>query len=60
MPKRDVAPNGAPCWIDLFSSDTEAATAFYTELFGWTAESAGEEYGGYITMSKAASRWPDA
>jgi predicted enzyme related to lactoylglutathione lyase len=34
------------------TSDTDKATAFYGELFGWTAEAAGEEYGGYINFSK--------
>lgn len=38
---------GAPCWIDLYSSDTEKATDFYGPLFGWTTESAGPEFGGY-------------
>jgi predicted enzyme related to lactoylglutathione lyase len=52
MPVRDEAPIGAPCWIDLYSSNTAKAEAFYGELFGWTAESAGEEYGGYINFSK--------
>lgn len=45
--------SGAPCWVDLFSSDTAGAERFYGELFGWTAEHADEErYGGYITFSK--------
>jgi hypothetical protein len=52
VPQRDVAPNGAPCWIELFTSDTDTDRAFYSELFGWTSESAGEEYGGYINFSK--------
>lgn len=52
MPKRDAAPIGAPCWVDLFTRDTDKAQAFYGELFGWTAESAGEEFGGYINFSK--------
>lgn len=52
MPLRDAAPVGAPCWIELFTSDTEAATTFYAALFGWTAETAGPEYGGYINLSK--------
>jgi predicted enzyme related to lactoylglutathione lyase len=52
MPKRDVAPTGAPCWVDLFTSDPDASRAFYGELFGWTSEDAGEEYGGYINFSK--------
>jgi len=52
MPQRDSAPLGAPCWIDLFTSDPDRARAFYGELFGWTAEVGGEEYGGYITFSQ--------
>ncbi len=50
--KREAAPVGAPCWIDLFSSDTDKVRAFYGELFGWTSESAGAEYGGYINFAK--------
>ena len=52
MTTRDDAPLGAPCWIDLLTSDTEGAMAFYGSLFGWTAEVGGEEHGGYITFSK--------
>ncbi len=52
MPKRDVAPVGAPCWIELSTTDPDKSKAFYGELFGWTAEDAGEEYGGYINFSK--------
>jgi predicted enzyme related to lactoylglutathione lyase len=52
VPKRDSAPIGAPCWVDLFTSDPDTSKAFYGRLFGWTAEDAGEEYGGYITFSK--------
>jgi len=43
---------GAPCWIDLYSSDTDKATEFYGRLFGWTTESAGPEFGGYFTFLK--------
>jgi predicted enzyme related to lactoylglutathione lyase len=56
VPTRDDAPIGAPCWIDLFTTDTEKSGAFYRDLFGWTAESAGEEYGGYINFSKDGAR----
>jgi uncharacterized protein len=52
MPTRDTAPVGAPCWVDLMTSDPDASRAFYDELFGWTSEDAGEEYGGYINFSK--------
>lgn len=52
MSHRDKAPLGAPCWIDLFTSDPDSAKEFYGQLFGWTSETGGEEYGGYITFSK--------
>jgi len=48
MPTRDSAPVGAPCWIDLQASDVDRAAAFYDDLFGWTHESSGAEYGGYV------------
>ena len=38
---------GAPCWIELFTPDQQAAAAFYGELFGWTADPPQPEYGGY-------------
>jgi predicted enzyme related to lactoylglutathione lyase len=52
MPVPDATRLGAPCWVDLFSSDTDASRAFYEGLFGWTSVSAGEEFGGYINFSK--------
>jgi predicted enzyme related to lactoylglutathione lyase len=51
MATRTTAPTGAPCWLDLLSSDTGRSRAFYGELFGWTAEEGGEEYGGYVTFA---------
>ena len=52
MPLRESAPIGAPVWVDLFTSDTDKAQAFYGALFGWTAEGSADEYGGYINFSK--------
>jgi predicted enzyme related to lactoylglutathione lyase len=52
VPQREEAPIGAPCWIDLFTSDPDKSRSFYGELFGWTSQEAGEEYGGYINFSK--------
>ncbi len=43
---------GAPCWIDLYSSDTDKAKEFYGQLFGWTPEEAPPEFGGYFTFLK--------
>ncbi|HCT76754.1 MAG TPA: glyoxalase [Micromonosporaceae bacterium] len=31
-------PSGKPSWADLQTTDLGAATKFYTQLFGWTAE----------------------
>lgn len=52
MPNRDVSPIGAPCWVDLMTNDTEVARAFYAGLFGWTAQEASEEFGGYFMFTK--------
>jgi uncharacterized protein len=38
---------GAPCWIELFTPDADAAAKFYGDLFGWTCTDAKEEFGGY-------------
>ncbi len=56
MPTRDTAPIGAPCWVDLMTSDTERSRAFYCELFGWTAEEPNAEFGGYFNFSKDGVR----
>jgi len=47
MRERDTSP-GAPCWIDLSATDTGVARAFYTRLFGWTADEPDPEFGGYF------------
>jgi predicted enzyme related to lactoylglutathione lyase len=52
VPKREDAPIGAPCWIDVFTSDPDKSRSFYEQLFGWTSQDAGEEYGGYINFQK--------
>jgi predicted enzyme related to lactoylglutathione lyase len=41
-------PTGAPCWIDLLTSDPDRARTFYCDLFGWTAGEASAEFGGYF------------
>jgi predicted enzyme related to lactoylglutathione lyase len=56
MPTRDTAPIGAPCWVDLMTSDRAGSRAFYTELFGWTAEEPAEEFGGYFNFQKDGIR----
>jgi predicted enzyme related to lactoylglutathione lyase len=41
-------PIGAPCWMDLMTSDEGRAREFYGELFGWTAGEGSAEFGGYF------------
>jgi magnesium chelatase subunit D len=41
-----TTPVGAPCWIDLTSSDADRARTFYCGLFGWEAEQPDERFGG--------------
>jgi predicted enzyme related to lactoylglutathione lyase len=43
---------GAPCWIDLYSSDTKRAKDFYGRLFGWKTMDPGADYGGYFLFQK--------
>lgn len=45
-------PTGSPCWIDLYTSDTDRAGEFYGALLGWTAEAGDPQYGGYINFLK--------
>jgi predicted enzyme related to lactoylglutathione lyase len=56
MPRRDTAPVGAPCWVDLMTSDTDRSRDFYCQLFGWTAEEPAEEFGGYFNFQKDGIR----
>ena len=56
MPARENAPVGAPCWVELMTSDTERSRAFYSALFGWVAEDPAEEFGGYINFTKDGVR----
>jgi uncharacterized protein len=52
MPTRDIAPIGAPCWADLWTSDVEGSRTFYRELFGWEAQEPSEEFGGYFMFTR--------
>jgi uncharacterized protein len=38
MPERDEYIPGVPCWVDTSQPDPEAATDFYSGLFGWEFE----------------------
>jgi hypothetical protein len=52
MTARASAPIGAPCWVDLATSDTDRSRAFYGELFGWSADEPNPEFGGYFNFAK--------
>ncbi|WP_017590754.1 VOC family protein [Nocardiopsis ganjiahuensis] len=41
---------GSPCWVELTTSDVDRALEFYGRVFGWTAESAGPDTGGYMKI----------
>ncbi len=56
MATRDTAPIGAPCWVDLYTTDADRSRAFYSELFGWAAEEPEPEFGGYFNFQKDGSR----
>ncbi|GAA4480258.1 VOC family protein [Rhodococcus olei] len=52
---------GALCWIELRTRDTAAAQAFYTKVFGWTANAGdgytqfgvdGQDFGGMMAMGE--------
>ncbi|MEZ0052237.1 putative enzyme related to lactoylglutathione lyase [Mycobacterium sp. MAA66] len=52
MATRTATPLGAPVWVDLGTSDIAGAQAFYSTVFGWTLESPGPDYGGYINAQR--------
>ncbi|HVL84202.1 MAG TPA: VOC family protein [Pseudonocardia sp.] len=54
MPARDTVPAGAPCWIELTTSDTARSREFYCRLLGWEADEPAEEFGGYFTFTSGA------
>lgn len=43
---------GEPCFVELFTADTDAAVAFYGPLFGWEADEGSPEFGGYRMFTK--------
>jgi len=52
MSTRTTTPTGAPTWMDLTTSDQPRSLAFYTDLFGWTAEEPNAEMGGYSNFRR--------
>lgn len=56
MPPVTSIPAGEPCWIDLFTSDPDRSADFYGQLFGWTVDDPGPEYGGYVNFRHGDAR----
>jgi len=56
MPNPPSIPTGAPCWVDLMTSDTERSRAFYARLLGWAAEDPAPEFGGYFNFTLGGVR----
>lgn len=52
MPRLERHHPNTPAWFDLMTSDADAARAFYGELFGWTFDVQGPEYGHYAVAMK--------
>ena len=51
MTIRSHPPVGAPCWVDLWTSDVEGSRRFYRELLGWEAQEPSPEFGGYFMFT---------
>ena len=59
MPTPDHS-NGAPCWIDLMTSDTEKAKAFYGELLAGPSRRATRKNTAATSRpGRTASPWPE-
>ncbi|WP_054811944.1 VOC family protein [Nocardia arizonensis] len=54
MPQKSSYEPGVPCWVDLGTTDMEAAKGFYGDLFGWQAQTSPDpQYGGYTMFTDA-------
>src|SRR5215471_3595785 len=56
MAETKVIAPGTPSWVDLSTSDLEAARRFYTGLFGWQANPVPEPEAGGYTMFQLAGK----
>ena len=52
MPARTSYPQGTPNWVDLQTTDTDAAKAFYGGLLGWTFDDQPMPDGRVYSMAK--------
>ncbi|AWB87704.1 VOC family protein [Mycetocola zhujimingii] len=57
MPDITVTTPGAPCWLELTTSDPARSQEFYGALFGWDAEIGDDVlYGGYVSFNLSGRR----
>ena len=52
MPQRSSYTQGTPNWVDLQTTDADAAKAFYSTLFGWTYDDMPMDAGGTYSIAK--------
>ena len=52
MPKRTSYAQGTPSWVDLQTTDQDAAKAFYSGLFGWTYDDQPMPQGAVYSMAQ--------
>ncbi|MCZ7534598.1 MAG: VOC family protein [Acidimicrobiia bacterium] len=52
MPAQTSFPHGTPSWVDLPSTDVEAASSFYSALFGWDVAPAEQQDAGDYRMAR--------
>jgi uncharacterized protein len=56
MPDRTEYADGTPNWVDLQTSDQDAAKQFYTAVFGWDYDDQPMPQGGVYSMAKLRGR----
>jgi uncharacterized protein len=52
MPKRTSYTQGTPNWVDLQTTDQDAAKAFYGAIFGWSYDDQPMEQGAVYSLAK--------
>ena len=56
MPVRTAYTQGTPNWVDLQTSDQDAAKAFYAGLFGWSYDDQPMPQGPVYSMAMLGSQ----
>ena len=56
MANIDKHPAGSFCWVELATTDQNAAKKFYTSLFGWSVDDSPMGPGDFYSMFKLSGR----